>query len=157
MIEQNYEQYYKVGQLYSITLNPINRYQYFGTKNRFRLFKNRFYEEIQSINGQHYLVIEISEPRGMKVGNDNYYGPRLHAHGVIYFKSNKQICKFLLHDYTRLLRYTSLDIDICNDKDKWHKYIHKQLLFKPDKKIYSNFIHDSADPFRDGARQGAPD
>lgn len=127
----NLDPYYVKDKLYSITLNPTDKYQYFGKIGRFKLFRSFIFQEIQhwSQMGIDYeLYIEISEPRGMKV--PPYRGPRLHLHGYINFKTISSIGYFLSLGYYKLLKFTSVDIDTIADPKAWLSYCKKQHLFK---------------------------
>lgn len=120
--------YYKKNIPYSITLNPIDKYQFMGKIERLKRFRNLVYEQFVSNWCEYELYIEISEPRGFKT--QGYSGPRLHIHGTIIFRKNKEILDFLLDKYYRLLRWTSVDIDTISDKTKWKEYCIKQNIIK---------------------------
>jgi len=128
--------YFTTNTKYSITLNPIDKHQYFGKKDRCRLFRNFVYEQCLSLNCEYQLFIEISEPNGFHI--QGYNGPRLHLHGYILFPKPKALALFLVHDYYNLLRFSSVDIDTIKDKSHWYKYCTKQHLLKNNK--ISNFL-----------------
>jgi len=120
--------FYNTNVLYSITLNPHNNHQFHGHEKRYRRFRNYMYQNLLSLHGEYEIFIEYSEPRGMQVQGRT--GPRLHAHGTLLFKSKKDLAHFLMTDYYKLLRWTSVDIDICSDPKVWYNYCTKQKLHK---------------------------
>jgi len=122
------ENYYKTNTWYSVTLNPIDKYQWFGKPNRWKRFRNFLYEILLSFKFKYHFVIELSEPRGMKT--QGYNGPRLHLHGKIKFESKEVLARWLLLDYYSILRFASVDIDTISDEAKWDIYCSKQRLFK---------------------------
>ncbi len=128
MVDTKVEQFYVKHKKYAITLNPKDKFQFFGRKDRFHRFRNLMYEELLTFPGKYELYIEISEPRGMHTAG--YAGPRLHLHGWIEFSSVTTLEQFLLLFYYKLLRFTSVDIDTIDDIDKWLLYCKKQKIFK---------------------------
>lgn len=127
-IQDEKEQYYQKDKLYSVTLNPVDSSQFAGKSDRLDKFRKRMYNVLLECDIQYDFIIELSEPRGMKV--QGYLGPRLHLHGVIKFKNNKQIYKWLMNDYYKLTRISSIDIDTINDLQKWSNYCMKQKVIK---------------------------
>lgn len=127
MVDPN-DNFYKINTNYSVTLNPVDKYQFFGRIDRYQKFHTFMYDNFLSFVGKYELFIEISEPRGMKI--QGYGGPRLHLHGTISFKSKKQIKWFLLYGYYKILRYSSFDIDTIDDLTKWRIYCTKQTILK---------------------------
>lgn len=125
---QNPKNYYLLNTPYAITLNPIDKYQYLGSQSRLSKFRNHVYENLINLNPDYHFVIEISEPRSFQ--KQGYAGPRLHLHGVIIFKTSKQLHKFLMNDYYNLTRWTSIDIDTINDMTIWSQYCFKQKIIK---------------------------
>ena len=120
--------YFKVHDCYAFTLNPVDKYQFFGHKDRFRRFRNFVYEQFLSFSARYELFIELSEPRGMHTAG--YMGPRLHMHGTVCFETKKQLGDFLMNDYYSLLRWTSVDIDTVDCYETWLSYCTKQHLIK---------------------------
>ncbi len=131
--------FFQTNTKYSITLNPVDKHQYFGKPNRYRLFKNFMYEQLLQLDCEYQMFIEISEPTGFHT--KGYSGPRLHLHGYILFPKKISLINFLLHHYYSLLRFTSLDIDTCGDEVTWFSYCTKQKLFKNNR--LSNFSMQS--------------
>lgn len=116
--------YYKTHKWYAVSFNPDDSLQFFGKKDRFKRFRNKYYEMFLGLiqKGIHYrFFIEISEPRGTV----NTAG-RLHLHGKVYFHSNRAIKWFLVHGLTEWTNHCRLDIDTIDDSDTWDKYISKQ-------------------------------
>lgn len=124
----NLEPYYVTHKKYSITLNPIDKYQFLGHQHRVKRFRNFVYEQLLGYPGTIKYWIEISEPRGMHTQGKS--GPRLHIHGYFEFDSRKQIGHFLTHTFYALLRWTSVDIDTIDDLSKWESYCKKQKLIR---------------------------
>jgi len=122
------EGYYKTNQLYSITINPSDKYQFFGKEKRFKKFKNFLYESFLSFKWDYNLVIEISEPRGFHISG--YSGPRLHAHGVMSFSNKLHLSQFLLNDFYQIQRHSALDVDTIDNIHVWMEYMTKQDIFK---------------------------
>jgi len=122
------ESFYKKDTLYSFTLMPINKYQFFGSVNRLRRFKDFCNEQFLTFPAQYNLYIEVSEPRGMQI--QAYDGPRLHFHGTILFKNDHLIKEYLMRYYYKLLRWTAVEIDVCNHPKIWHTYCTKQKFIK---------------------------
>ncbi len=125
---KNLKQYYNIGQLYAITINPIDQYQFYNSKDRFTAFRHLFFTLFQNCHLQYNLYIEMSEPRGMNT--QGYKGPRLHMHGTFLFKTKRQLIWFLTYGYNKILKYASLDIDTIADLAQWKSYCTKQKLFK---------------------------
>lgn len=140
---ENTENYYKINTKYSITLTPIDKYQYFGKPNRYNKFHNFVYEQFICNAYEHELFIEVSEPRGFH--KQGYSGPRLHLHGYILFRNKKELANFLMDGYYRLTRWAGTDIDTIEDEKKWYSYCTKQRLFKKDRiSNWSNKEEDGA-------------
>ncbi len=128
--------FYKINKRYSITLNPIDKYQFVSKMgNRFNTFRNFVYGEALAIKYKYEWFIEISEPHEFK--KQGYYGPRLHIHGYMEFRNKKELAEFLLFGYYKLTRWASVDIDTIEDNKIWYDYCTKQKLFK--KNRLSNF------------------
>jgi len=125
--------YYEVNKTYSITLNPIDKYQYLGNPDRYNKFRTMVYHEISKLRQSINLWIEISEPHQMILQGKS--GPRLHMHGTIKFISEFNIVDFLVNGIYKLTRWTSVDIDTIEDSDIWHAYCTKQSIL-PKPKIF---------------------
>jgi len=124
----NQQCYFKLNTLYSITLNPSDKYQFHNTPYllRYKKFRNYLYEQLLPITCKYTIYIELSEPhQNITSGN---IGPRLHAHGLLEFTKKKQLTKFLLSDMYRLLRTMYVDIDTVESLPIWLKYCTKQQL-----------------------------
>ncbi len=118
------EQFYKINTWYSITINPCDKYQFFGNIDRLQKFRNYFYELFVSNWCQYEMFIELSEPRGTLIYK--YQGPRLHLHGKIKFSGKAMMIAFLLDGVRRLCHVGSIDIDSIDDTDVWLTYCTKQ-------------------------------
>jgi len=109
---------------YSITINPSDKYQYYGKITRLQLFKSFMHEQIlhwKSRGITYTLWIEVSEPLNKTVN-----GPRLHLHGIIRFHSGKAVLNFLIGEIYKITRYAVYDIDTIDDMEKWIGYCMKQ-------------------------------
>lgn len=126
----------ELNKMYSLTLNPVDKYQFYGQDLRLLKFRNFVYEQLLTLAGDYTLVVELSEPLGMKT--QGYTGPRLHMHGVIVFRKKEQLYKFLLTDYYKLTRWTSIDIDTIDDITVWMDYILKQDLVPKKRRYFTN-------------------
>jgi len=121
-------QFYLIGTLYAVTLNPCDVHQYILKPDRKTKIKTLYREILETCNCRYHFKLEFSEPRGMRV--KDYFGPRLHFHGLIRFDNKEQLHDFLFKTYHMLCKYGSLDIDICNDPSVWMDYINKQKIIK---------------------------
>lgn len=122
----NSDVFYDKGLLYSVTINPADKHQYNGNIDRLQKFRNFMNEQLISLSEygiRYFFTIELSEPREVKQGTT---GPRLHLHGIIKFCSKKSVKYFLMNVLYSWSRFAYVDIDKCNDKDKWVGYIMKQ-------------------------------
>lgn len=120
--------FYRKDILYSITVNPDDKFQYLGKSDRMQSFRNLIagiFVKYPQQKTDYYLMVELSEPREV---NPPGVGPRLHIHGMIRFNSNKAVKQFLLTDFYQLTRLGHVDIDVVNDFEYWDDYIHKQFV-----------------------------
>lgn len=126
------ECFYKVGQTYAITICPSDKYQNRRDINRLSKWGNKLYEELLNYpeHGIDYILwFEISEPRNTSY--DKY--PRVHNHGMIKFRNELAIRKWLLILQDRLSVYGIVDIDSIDDMATWEEYCQKQqdIIKKP--------------------------
>ncbi len=133
MVKKTFEEksFYKVGEIYSITLNPSNDYQFFNRIDRLGLVKELYTKQLKigqlvHHNIQYKLYVEISEPRGSC--KCKYDGPRVHFHGTVTFKTKNDLTYFLLFQFRRICKLGTLDIDTIKDKKHWLKYCTKQHI-----------------------------
>jgi len=125
------ECFYLVDTVYSITINPENRYQYFLKPDRIKLCKKTVESLLYSGSGvlhniTYTLHMEISEPRGAL--KNGYDGARLHFHGIVSFPHKSDILYFLMVVQRMLCKIGNIKIDTCPDIEVWHKYCAKQKL-----------------------------
>lgn len=125
---------YKCNEVYAISLNPIDKYQFAGKPDRWKKFTNFIHGQLISWRYDYYLFTEISEPKTI---NQGQIGPRLHLHGTIIFESKKQIQTFLLHSLYQLSRWCRIDIDTIDDIDHWTSYMTKQQDIMPEGGLFS--------------------
>ncbi len=138
--------FYKVGDLYSVTLNPPNQHQYFGKPKRFSLFYDFVNTQLLRIGGRYVFYIELSEPRGFKTARE-FMGPRLHLHGIVWFEDKASLRSFLSAGYYSLTRWTSTDFDTIDNIKVWKKYIQKQSVVpKRYRKVTNVFVSDMQGP-----------
>ncbi len=134
--------FYVPNVMYSITINPSDKYQFLGKPERLIKFMNFMNENVISWNqiGINYeLYFELSEPR-----NTTGVGSRLHMHGTIEFRTNKAVRSFLLNEMYKITRYAVFDIDTIDDPLYWKAYCTKQ----------QSIIH--CEPLRGATRRKAP-
>jgi len=121
-------QFYSIGTLYAVTLNPCDVHQYILKPDRRTKIKTMYREILDTCNCKYHFKLEFSEPRGMRV--KDYFGPRLHFHGIMRFDNKEQVYEFLNKTFHLLCKYGTVDIDICNDLTVWLEYINKQKVIK---------------------------
>mgnify|MGYP003384953388 CR=1 FL=1 len=125
--------YYNKQQLYTITINPSDRHQYYNNQDRLSKVRNWLHEKLMETfdanNVKYDTRIEISEPHGNLI---NHQGPRVHLHGIFKFTSTLSIKNYLLFGQHKLNKEASIEIDICNDPILWAHYCDKQQnIIKP--------------------------
>lgn len=117
--------FYHKNQLYSITINPNDNFQFRKSKaRRIGNVHNHFYEHFLSYTTnriEYNLHLDISEPTSMT--SDKY--PRIHFHGTICFKTNGSIRDWLTFLLPELLSKAYVDIDTISDPEIWHDYMTK--------------------------------
>lgn len=142
--------FYEKNTHYAVTINPEDKFQYFGTPERFKKFRSLMYELFLSLTQQHIaykFVIELSEPRNNKYGS----GPRYHVHGWILFKSNRSIWQFLDNTFYRWTRIGHVDIDTIKDLVDWETYMTKQShIFKSVNTVLSSMDLELANSLKKG-------
>jgi len=129
--------FYKINVWYSITINPEDRNQYFGTPNRYVNFMRWIRGELFEIFPLPMVYVgnvELSEPKNLTLG----MGPRLHFHGMFKFKDNAQIFKFLLMGLNRAARGGHVDIDTVGNVPTWISYCRKHEMVMPKDACLSN-------------------
>lgn len=128
---------------YAITIQPNDKLQFHGNEPMARILKSKqhYYTLFQKIHFPYYINMEISEPIGSL--NEKATGGRLHYHGLIKFRNNKDITKWLLHTQYFILRQARLEVSKVNDKEGWLAYIEKQKLIPYDIKNLSNYDNES--------------
>lgn len=118
--------FFKKDTLYTFTLAPHDKYQFFGKEKRFAQFVNH-YNQLFLRYPQYKidicLNIELSEKKDIQYASG---GSRLHLHGVIRFNSNKAIRKFLCDLTYELSLQGRVEIDSMDDKYYWYDYCQKQ-------------------------------
>lgn len=121
-------QFYLIDVLYAVTFNPCDTHQFILKPDRKTKIKSLYREILETCNCKYHLKLEFSEPRGMRT--KDFFGPRLHFHGVIKFTNKEQLHDFLFKTYHLLCKYGTVDIDLVNDPSKWYEYIYKQKVIK---------------------------
>ncbi len=126
--------FYEPNKTYAITLNPIDKHQFFHRVDRYQRFRSFVFEQMFDVDRNNFdLYIELSEPRGMIIQGKS--GPRYHMHGTIKWRTYGELRRFLSNDYYKLLRWTSVDIESIDDLQLWHGYCTKQSELIPKQKI----------------------
>lgn len=131
--------FYQKNKWYSITINPNDKYQFHGTDDRIKRFRDFMYEQFLQLDAykiNYRFNMELSEPRSMPPGHS---GPRLHVHGKIQFTSNYSINRFLTLFLYKVSRFASIDIDTIEHPEIWDDYCKKQQhLYKKVSPIFTN-------------------
>ncbi len=127
---------YKCNTIYSITIAPCDKYQFFG-KERLSKFRDYFYKKFADRWCDYLIYIEISEPTGLM--DHKHQGARLHIHGFIKFTSISQIQNFLLSGMRSLCQVGRTAIDIPHYINVWFVYCTKQALLPDKVRRLSNF------------------
>lgn len=121
---------------YAITINPDDKHQYFGKKDRLKLFRDFLHAQLLQLSEWHIdysLCLELSEPKNNSKFSKN--GPRLHVHGIIRFKATLSIKNFLLMGIYNITRYSNYDLDTIEDMQIWYNYCHKQQHIMKEKEF----------------------
>lgn len=144
-MENSTDVFYKKGIKYSVTLNPEK--QFFGDDQRFKKFRHEMFELFQGLGPNkidYTMHIELSEPREVKPGGS---GSRYHLHGWFEFKTETSILYFLDYFQYKMSRIGYYELDICNDLNKWYKYMTKQSHIFPKKynTVLTNFVIKTSD------------
>lgn len=102
---------------YAITINPCDKYQYFGMKNRINLFMKGLELDYRVYLPPNYsLYIELSE-----IG-------RLHWHGTIIYREYDEVIYFYMNKVNQLLKHCNIKIKPIKDEG-WEEYHCKQYIF----------------------------
>lgn len=112
--------FYQINKVYSLSINYDNTIQ--SIKNYYRR-AGRIKENLNILTKnkiKHILHFDISEPREI-INNI----PRLHLHGIIYFKTNKQIRIWLTDIIPHIAEIATIKIDTIQDINIWEKYCKK--------------------------------
>lgn len=118
--------FYEKG-LYSVTVNPDDKHQYFGKPNRLELFRNFINEAFLAwpeYGITYYFTIELSEPKdNTKYGE---HGPRLHLHGIVKLCSKNAVKKLLMDELYKLTKFSKYQFDTITHPTVWVTYMNKQ-------------------------------
>lgn len=120
--------FYDLG-IYEITLNPSDKYQYFGKPKRVALcvqnMINTCHKTLNECGVTYRLYPEISEPH-INVNNERQNSmPRFHYHGHINFTQPFQVAYFLAHTLYTLSRTCNVTVNEYR-QHHWPHYISKQ-------------------------------
>lgn len=116
--------FYETFKKYSITINLDDKHQ--GKMNKTPRTKLIYAKTIvDAIFDKHsdiliLLHLDISEPREM-INNT----PRIHFHGVLYFRTPSAIAEFLLIVCPKLRAIAYTQVDTIDDIKKWEAYCKK--------------------------------
>ncbi len=112
---------------YEITINPSDKYQFFGKPRRYELFLTMMdtflKQSLDCWNIQYKLCVELSTPHiniSMKTGNQS----RLHFHGYVKFKTKRSKSCFHLHSVYKISRFGLLTFNNYRP-DYWPEYMIK--------------------------------
>lgn len=130
---------YEKNKYYALTIAPNNQKQFVNNCPYARMIKFRsyMYNLCQEYKFPYYINMEISEPTGSLPTEG--IGGRLHWHGIVQFRNNKEIRQFLFQSMYQLLKNARIEVTPINDKESWWKYIHKQKLIPKEIKLLTNW------------------
>jgi len=120
----------------TFTLNPSDKWQYFGSSDRLEKVRNLLHEEVhlrlsagavKNTRIDYWYCLELSEPR---VHDATQSGPRIHLHGIIGFPTMAAYRVWLLRYQYELTRFSRIEIDTIDDINVWIKYCRKQNYLK---------------------------
>lgn len=112
--------------LYSFTINPNDRYQYFEDPSRITRAIIHLKKALDFCSFHYNLYCEMSQP------NDSMRLPRLHAHGLIEFDSPLQVKRWYEVDFNKLSKTNYFNLDTIEDIKQWSKYCKKNNLIMED-------------------------
>lgn len=123
-----------VNQMYALTINPNDNFQFIGknTNDRLRVFRNTMeimLDQWLCSNSKYCMNIEVSA-KG-----------RLHLHGAIRVQDVKS---FYIYAIPNMLSKCSIELDTIKDKHIWYNYCTKQSFMPPE--CIKNLVRD---PHRD--------
>lgn len=129
---------YSVG-VYEITVNPNDKLQFFGRKQRLQLFVQNmikvFTTSMKDYDINYTMVLEISMPH-ININRDSSI-PRLHYHGIIELKTPITVTNFLLYGLYKLSRVCNVTVNDYREQE-WDAYLYKmQEILKPTCKKYN--------------------
>lgn len=101
---------------YTCTFNPDDSHQYFGAEDRHIKFHNWV---------RNYFINALS-CESLTLHVEISGGSRLHVHGVISWKTKKQVREFFLYDIHVLRKKFTYEIDTIKDNKEWMTYCTKQ-------------------------------
>lgn len=115
---------------YEVTINPNDKYQYFGKgDSRLSVWVREVDERIQEdLRDQDYvLYTDMSFPHiNVNAKKDNL--PRLHLHGTITFKTKTLMAKFWLTQMYNLSRWANVTVNVMReDAKEWDTYCKKSM------------------------------
>lgn len=114
----------KVDTLYALTINPNDDHQYWkssSTEDRLSDFNTYWQAYIQLLTAEIHCNTEVS-----KIG-------RLHYHGTISFKTQKNINDFYINNFYKLANISNVMITLISDLDGWEDYYCKASHMIKDK------------------------
>lgn len=127
---------------YSFTINPDDKVQYSGSKNRWAKVRKLLMEELLQYLpyiAELKLYPDLSIPSPL--GGGKY--PRIHWHGTIKFKD---VIAFYT-SYPQCSHYM-FDTDTIDDKEYWKEYCKKFLKLHSSYKMYTITLNDLKEMFK---------
>lgn len=124
--------------IYEITINPDDKHQFVNKRDTRVHNVQQFLREL--LEGQEdtvfHLFPEVSMPQYGNQSKNRY--ARVHFHGIILFKTDMAIRKFLLDCWHRLTSCTSIQLNTFRP-DHWTEYCRKQKhLFRNTERLKSS-------------------
>lgn len=113
----------EVGTKYSITINAEDQHTNFEDRlsRQYRYYKKR----LSKLHFEYKLWLEISTPLDGRP-------PRIHLHGIIWFRNHKQILRWYEKDSAELSRSMNINIDTIPPTDEgmieWLNYCQKDSI-----------------------------
>lgn len=118
---------------YEFSINPNDKIQSFGSKNRFnhviQTMHNKILRVVRDYKIQYKLYLECSHPHYNI--HLNSIQPRLHYHGTITFATIHNVADFLVYVLPTLAKTCSVSVNEFRP-DHWPEYVSKQAyIWKP--------------------------
>lgn len=115
----------QIDTLYSITINPDDCHQYYGFPDRMDKLHKYWSKYFEKFSWRYNLYAEFSNPSNSKSF------PRYHFHGLILFKSYKQLQRWYTRIQFELAKVAYFDFDTYDHTEHWKIYCRKSQDVMP--------------------------